>query len=177
MESREMEPIPDQPDDRIDLDLATPGSRLGARAIDTLIGVLVYVVLFVIVLASSDIDLAVDDPNEIDLPTGGQLILQWLPVVIWGLYEVPLTYLRGQTVGKMVTKIKVIAVDGDTPPLRNSAFLRWGVLAVPSILIPNYGLFITLLVGLWFLLDSRRQGLQDKAAGTYVVKAVPAPIS
>jgi uncharacterized RDD family membrane protein YckC len=168
-----MEPIPDQPDDRIDLDLATPGSRLGARVIDTLIGLLVYVVLFVIVIVTSDIDLAVDDPGEVDIPTGGRLILQWLPVVIWGLYEVPLTYLRGQTVGKMVTKIKVIAVDGDTPPVRNSALIRWGVLAIPAILIPSYGLFITLLVGLWFLLDSKRQGFQDKAARTYVVRAVP----
>ena len=169
-----MEPISEQPDDRIDLDLASPGSRLGARVIDTMLGVLVYVVLFVIVINLYDIDLVVDDPNDIDIPAGGQLILQWLPVVLWGLYEVPLTYLRGQTLGKMVTRIKVIAVDGDTSPVRNSALIRWGVLAVPTILIPNYGLLITLLVGLWFLLDSQRQGFQDKAAKTYVVRAVSA---
>lgn len=168
-----MEPIPEQPDERINLDLATPASRMGARFIDTVIGVLVYVVLLVIVISLYDIDLVADDPGAVDIPSGGRLILQWLPVVIWGLYEVPLTYLRGQTVGKMVTKIKVIALDGDAPPVRNSALIRWGVLAVPTILIPNYGLFITLIVGLWFFFDSQRQGLQDKAAKTYVVKALP----
>jgi uncharacterized RDD family membrane protein YckC len=167
-----MEPIPEQPDDRVDLDLATPGNRLGARIIDTIIGVLVYVVLFVIVINLYNIDLVVDDPSEVDVPTGGRLILQWLPVVIWGLYEVPLTSLRGQTLGKMVTGIKVIAVDGDTPPVRSASFMRWGVLAVPTILIPNYGLLISLLIGLWFLFDSQRQGLQDKAARTFVVKTV-----
>ncbi len=168
-----MEPISEQPDDQIDLDLATPVSRLGARAIDTMIGLLVYVVLFVLVIRLNDIDLVVDDPSEVDIPAGGQLILQWLPVVIWGLYEVPLTYLRGQTLGKMVTKIKVIAVDGDLPPVRSASAIRWSVLAIPTILIPNYGLFITLVMGLWFLIDAKRQGFHDKAARTYVVKASP----
>lgn len=173
MGKREMEPISEQPDDRMDLDLASLGSRLGARAIDTMIGAVVFVVLFVIVVNLYELDLGVDDPAEVDIPTGGQLILQWVPVLIWGLYEVPLTYLRGQTAGKMVARIKVIGVDGDAPPVRNSSFMRWGVLAVPAIILPNYGLFISLLIGLWFVLDAKRQGLHDKAARTYVVKAVP----
>lgn len=167
-----MEAFPEQPDEQIDLDLAPIRSRIGARAIDVLIGFMTFLVLLVIVIVAYDVELP-DDASEIDIPDAGRLILQWVPILLWGLYEVPLTMTRGQTLGKIVTKIKVISVTGDAPPLRNAALLRWGVLAVPPFLIPDIGLFVTLAVGLWFLFDSKRQGLHDKAGNTYVVRVAP----
>lgn len=165
-----MEPIPEHPENRIDLDLAKPGARLGARGIDTLIGVGVYVAISLILVTSGDIEI-IDE--EAFYTSTARNALSWIPPLLWGLYEVPMTVNRGQTLGKILTKVKVITVDAGEPPQMRQALFRWGVLAVPTILIPTLGLLIALAVGIWFLFDSNRQGLHDKAASTYVVSVVP----
>ena len=164
-----MEPIPEQSDNELGFDLATPGARLGARLVDTLIGIAVYIVVFIIVVSTNDINLDVD--TDLDIPDGAALALRWIPVVAWGLYEVGLTKVRGQTVGKMVMKTKVISANGDDPPPWSPALLRWAVLVIPMTLIPDLiGLVLSLIIGIWFAWDGNRQGLHDKAASTYVVK-------
>ncbi len=170
-----MEPIPAQPDDRVDLDLAPLAMRLGARAIDVVIGFVTFLTLLIVVVVAYDVELPTDDATDIVLPDGAATILRWVPLIIWGLYEVPLVMTRGQTLGKMVTKIKVITSEGDEPPRRNASLARWGILAIPPILIPDllFGLVISFFVGMWFVLDPRRQGLHDKAARTFVVKVAP----
>ena len=68
----------------------------------------------------------------------------------------------GQTPGKQVMKIKVIAVDG-SPLTYNKGFMRW---------VGYYASAITLGIGfLWILKDENNQGFEDKIAKTYVVKA------
>ncbi|NNC92223.1 MAG: RDD family protein [Acidimicrobiia bacterium] len=166
-----MEPIPDQPENRIDLDLAPPGARMGARAIDTLIGIGVYVTISLILVSSGNIEIINEEAIYSDTARSALL---WIPPLVWGLYEVLMILNRGQTLGKIVTKIKVITVDGEEPPPIRHALFRWGVLAIPTILIPTLGLFIAFAFGIWFLFDSNRQGLHDKAASTYVVKVEPA---
>ena len=169
-----MEPGPENTDDVVGYDLATPGARLGARTVDTLIGLAVYVTVFLIVIAVNDINFDVDG-TDIDIPDGAALTLQYLPIALWGIYEIALTRTRGQTVGKMVMKIKVVGTNGDDPPQRNAVIFRWAVLVVPMTLVPNIiGLVISLIIGIWFAWDGSRQGLHDKAASTYVVR-VPAP--
>lgn len=165
-----MEPIPEQPENRIDLDLAQPGARLGARVIDTLLGIGTYVAISLILVASGDIEIVDEQATYTGMARNALL---WVPPLIWGLYEVSMTLQRGQTLGKIITKIKVITVDGEEPPLIRHALIRWGVLAVPTILIPTFGLVIAFALGIWFVFDANRQGLQDKAAATYVVKVVP----
>jgi uncharacterized RDD family membrane protein YckC len=165
-----MEPIPEHPENRIDLDLAKPGARLGARAIDTLIGVAAYVTISLILVASGDIEIIDEEALYTDT---ARAALSWIPPLLWGLYEVPMTVNRGQTLGKILTKIKVITADGEEPPQMRQALFRWGVLAVPTILIPTFGLLIALALGIWFLFDGKRQGLHDKAGSTYVVRVVP----
>ena len=169
-----MEPAPEETDGVQGYDLATPGMRLGARTVDALIGVAVYVVVFIVVVAVNDINLDVDTDSE--FPDGAALTLRFLPVVIWGLYEVLLVRTRGQTVGKLVMRIKVIGTSGDDPPQWNAAIFRWTVLVIPMTLIPDLiGLLISVFIGLWFVWDGNRQGLHDKAASTYVVK-VPSSV-
>ncbi len=172
-----MEPIPEQSDDHLDFDLAGPGARLVARVIDLAIGFMTFVVTLIFVVVAYDIELT-DDPDTLTIPDGGALILRWVPILIWGLYEVLLTLRRGQTLGKMVTKIRVVAVHGDDPLPAKAAALRWGILAIPPIIIPDllFGLGISFVVGIWFVLDSNRQGLHDKGANTYVVKVPPATL-
>jgi len=69
----------------------------------------------------------------------------------------------GQTLGKMVTGIRVVNVDETRPLDLSRAMLRtllWLVLAIPA------GLgFLTALV------TSDRRGLHDRVAGTRVVRA------
>ena len=86
------------------------------------------------------------------------------------LYELPLTALRGQTVGKMLTSTKVVrAADGQVPGW-GKASARWAVLYLP-LLIPIVGVPVALLVVASPLFDARRRGWHDKAAGTVVVDA------
>jgi uncharacterized RDD family membrane protein YckC len=166
-----MEPIPEQSDNQLGFEPATPGSRLLARLIDAAIGFGVFIVILISVVGIYDVELSAGQ-DEIVIPDGGEIVLRWATIVIWGLYEVLLVHGRGQTVGKMVAKIKVISTTGDGPPATSAASIRWGVLALPPILIPDLllGLVASFLVGLWFTIDGNRQGLHDKAASTYVVK-------
>jgi uncharacterized RDD family membrane protein YckC len=172
-----MEPISDQPPGPVDFDLAKPGARLGARFIDVFIGFSVFLITLVVVVMSYDVELT-DDPDTLTIPDSGALILRWVPILIWGVYEVLLVARNGQTLGKMVTKIKVISAQGADAVPTKAAGVRWLVLAIPPVLIPDllFGLGISFLVGMWFVIDANRQGLHDKAAGTYVVRVGPAVV-
>lgn len=93
---------------------------------------------------------------------GGFLLVYF---VITAAYYIILHSSRGQTVGKMVLKIKVVdeATGELIPPGR--AAVRWGVGALLSLLCGIGGL----LDGLWPLWDPKRQALHDKPAKTLVV--------
>jgi uncharacterized RDD family membrane protein YckC len=68
---------------------------------------------------------------------------------------------RGQTPGKMATGIKVIRTDS-SPVAVQSALLRYLGYLVST---------VTVFAGfIWIAFDSRKQGLHDKIADTYVVK-------
>jgi uncharacterized RDD family membrane protein YckC len=66
----------------------------------------------------------------------------------------------GQTLGKMVCKLKVVRLDGG-PVGYGKAFLRWIGYLVSSILYLGF---------LWAAWDRNKQGWHDKIAGTYVIK-------
>ena len=75
----------------------------------------------------------------------------------------------GQTLGKRVMSIKVVAAYDRSPVRGGAAASRAAVFALPS-LIPLLGGMFTLLDELWLLWDPRRQCLHDKAARTIVIK-------
>ena len=68
---------------------------------------------------------------------------------------------RGQTPGKMVTKVKIVRFTGEG--------IRWG-----DAVMRFFGYIISVLIVLagffWVAYDSRRQGLHDKIADTYVIR-------
>ena len=143
--------------------LATPLRRLAGFAIDSVI----YAVILFLVLVSSDTDLAsIADGSE---AVPGSVLLVGL--LIAGVYQVTLTALRGQTVGKMVVHTRVVdAETGGLPSWQNS-FIRWGAPTSLST-VPWLG-YVTLLMYGWILWDPRRQGLHDKAARTLVIQTLP----
>lgn len=97
----------------------------------------------------------------------------WLPtlvtVVLWFLYEVPLTVLRGQTPGKMVVGIRVVTIDPSTLLGWGAATGRWSLLGVPAA-FGVFGLPVQLVDCGWLLRRAfRRQCLHDRLASTYVI--------
>ena len=88
-------------------------------------------------------------------------LVAWLLGVAYYIY---FTGSRGQTLGKMAMKIKVVKITTKTHPTYLDAFLREVVGKIVST--------ITLGIGyLWMLWNPQKQTLHDKIAGTVVVKA------
>lgn len=98
------------------------------------------------------------------LAATGALILANL--ILSGAYSIYLHSSRGQTVGKMAMKIKVVDMEtGELIPY-GRAGIRWGVQQLLAILTCGIG---GLLDGLWPLWDQKRQALHDKPANTVVI--------
>ena len=87
-------------------------------------------------------------------------------ILSFAFYIAYYTYLegtRGQTIGKMITKIKVFREDG-TPIDMEQAFKR-------SILRVIDGLFVYLICAILIWRSDKQQRLGDTVAKTVVVKA------
>lgn len=153
------------------LELASPGARLGARIIDIVIMIVVALILFFVVIAGA-IGVGSDD-TVTDEEAGAFLGVLVLTTVVFALvgvlYEVLMVALKGQTLGKMATSIRVVRADNGLLPGWGKSIGRW-IIPVVLILIPFVGWILYLLVYLSLTWDKVRQGWHDKAAGTLVVK-------
>lgn len=144
------------------VELARPLTRLVARIIDGAIFFVLSLIPLLVGLQDFD-DLA-------DEPLGVSLALTAIGLV----YEVSLVATRGQTIGKMAMKIKIIRAGDGLLPGWDMSTVRWLVPAIPSLigLVPPLGLvgLLSLLVYVSLTWDKVRQGWHDKAAKTLVVK-------
>ncbi len=147
---------------QLGFELASPWTRLGARVIDVIIGIVVIIGL--------SFAFGLGDSLETPSDSTGSLAASFLGLVVWGLYEVILTTRFGQTVGKMALGIKVITTGGQDPPGLQPSAIRWGLPALAG-LVPVAGFLLMILAYLWIVWDRERQGLHDKAANTYVVRS------
>lgn len=88
--------------------------------------------------------------------------VSWIFLGLLGtIYFIGLWWWRGQTLGKMMLRIKVIRSDGSSLTL-SYALLRYGGSIICC---------LTLFVGfIWLAFDSHKQGWHDKIADTYVIK-------
>jgi uncharacterized RDD family membrane protein YckC len=122
--------------------------RLGAVIVDLIIlSIVCYAIFrFIILLVPTSIFI---------------LIFSFTSWLIEIVYVVAFWAWRGQTPGKMVTGIKIIRTDS-YPITWQYALLRYLGCIVSTII-----LFIGFI---WIAFDSRKQGLHDKIADTYVVK-------
>ena len=99
------------------------------------------------------------------------IFLSYWPIVFLVpvfLYEVPLIALQGQTVGKMLTNLKIVRSGDENLPRWGRSCVRWAVRYLP--LFVPFGIVFTLLVTLSPLFDPDRRGWHDKIAGTMVVR-------
>jgi uncharacterized RDD family membrane protein YckC len=89
-------------------------------------------------------------------------------------YEVVPVHLRGQTVGKIVTRTRVVDATGDRPPGVRAALLRWvpvvAVLALGTAVSTGFTLVAIAALYLSALADPGGRTLLDKLAGTRVVR-------
>lgn len=126
--------------------------RLGAATIDFII---LLSIMYLIFYAFS---------KSITFVIPSWLFIPLLDLTFWLIHIAYFTVFwtwRGQTPGKMITGIKIIRTDS-SPVTWKYAFLRYLGCIVSTII-----LFIGFI---WIAFDSRKQGLHDKIADTYVVK-------
>ena len=158
--------------------LASPGKRIGGYLIDVVILVVTIGLCWIpfFVLAASSSSTTVDEygftTNEM---SGGavaaMLVALAITVVVPIAYHVVMVALKGQTLGAMAVKVKVVRLsDGETPGW-GPAILRWLPNAIG--LVPycggclSFGLMIWALVNLFN--NERRQTPFDLAAKTVVI--------
>lgn len=167
------------------LEAATPAARLGARAIDIVVFVVLGWSLMAVLLVSvfsEDfnvlLDPAVDPATVTELRIDDQAARGALSLVISGavallavgvLYEVAFIALKGQTPGKMAARIAVVSIADGSVPGWGKSIGRWSVPGLP-LLVPGLGLIWAGLVYLSITWDPRLLGWHDKVAGTAVVK-------
>lgn len=149
--------------------LASPGKRLVARLIDFCI---LWMGSMVIAMLGFGSGLAFGstgtDVGLVAMFTA--FLAATMTIVIISIaYEVTLTALKGQTVGKMVMGIRVARADNGDLPGWGKAAGRW---ALPWLLglIPLIGWIGTVLTYVSLTWDDRRQGWHDKAASTVVTE-------
>jgi uncharacterized RDD family membrane protein YckC len=167
--------------------LAGLGPRLIARILDILAVLVLNVVVngyFAYQFAQEFAPIwraAMADPfGEQPQPTARMETLLWTMLIVatllWLLYEAPATGSRGQTLGKRIMHIKVLALENTEPLGFGRAFRRWARLGLWTPLwgCAGLGLLLQLIDSMSPLFDPQlRQALHDKTARTVVVALPP----
>ncbi len=154
------------------VELASPGRRFGARLIDTVIIAVVVIILLFVGLGVA-FGITSGDPAATDENAGAFIVAfvisALIAFVLTLLYEVTLIAVKGRTLGKMATGIKVVRADSGSVPGWGKSIGRW-IIPGALTLIPYAGWILSLLVYVSLLWDKTRQGWHDKAAGTVVIR-------
>ncbi|GAB3598792.1 RDD family protein [Angustibacter peucedani] len=143
------------------------GARFAARLVDGLVGV---VISFVVSVPTGAFDAVLHaSSSSAGFSFGRQTSSTALQVLVWGVYEVLLVHLRGQTLGMMALGIEVVDDATGARPSAAASFLRFLVLG-GSYLLCFVPFLLVCLSPMW---DStgRERGWHDRAASVRVVKA------
>ena len=125
--------------------------RLGAYLID---GILLNIIGFLVAFIAGIIFASAEDDAI--------LVLEFIVgLVISIAYYIGFWTWRGQTPGKIALGIKIIRTDGSSLSLGMSILRYIGYIISAIILLIGY---------LWIAFDSRKQGIHDKIADTYVIR-------
>lgn len=153
--------------------LAGRGVRLLARILDGLIGAVPMWILaaftipsFLASIQAAKDSGALDAPGYVP-PFPGTLILYgFLWFLIFSIIQLVYLTTRGQTLGKMICKVKIVLfADGKNGGFVPNVLLRAIVNTLIGI-VPFYG-----IVDIFFIFREDRRCIHDLIAGTTVVKA------
>jgi uncharacterized RDD family membrane protein YckC len=146
----------------VELEPAGRGARLLAQIIDGLIGIIVVLPGCVLLIMGGG-----NKSGALSLSGMGLMGLGVLALLIVQLY---LLTTRGQTIGKKLMKVKIVAFDDDSNPGFVKAVLLRVVVNGIIGAIPLLG-YIYALVDICFIFRDDRRCIHDLIAGTKVVKA------
>lgn len=139
---------------------ASVGDRLFAAIIDYIaVGIYYFAVTM---FASSAFDLLMRGLSEVVFFT--IIIILYLPIILY--YPACEIFANGQSLGKLIMKMRVVTVDGNSPSV-GSCLLRW-------LLYPIDTIFTGFLGIVFIVFGKNRQRLGDLAAGTMVIKLTSA---
>ncbi|MCQ3808008.1 MAG: RDD family protein [Acidimicrobiia bacterium] len=161
------------------VEVAGAGGRLLARLVDIVVVALPASIVASVIIGPDVVVVGLTGGIEANLTIRQAGDTAQVPVGIslavtatWLVYEVSMIALRGQTLGKWLTRIKVIRAHDSGPPEWSHSLRRWAPVGACTIIgtwVPIVGL-VSLLIYLSLVWDQKRQGWHDKAAATLVVK-------
>jgi uncharacterized RDD family membrane protein YckC len=185
-------PMATAPAGTIGVPLASPGARFLARLVDITAVLLLNVVVngWFCYRYWLEVEPMYRELNQrlasgaplsdvmADLPQPGpqagtlQLVILFIATALWFAYEVPAVANTGQTLGKRLTGIKVVGMEGSARLGFGRSLRRWNILGFPTLLWACCIGFVWQLVDCVYLLFDRplQQAFHDKAARTVVVQ-------
>jgi len=166
------------------LDLASIGSRIAAKLVDTLLMVLASSPLFISLYNSPNFDklLKWAEAGQTRLTSAQQMeLMSALPehillltnILVWGLIiaQVLLLMRRGQTIGKMIMGIRILDRESNAIPGFFNLIIMRGLFTTLAYSLSIFGLVVLVIDLVMMLTSKERLSLHDKIAKTYVVRA------
>ena len=166
------------------LDLASIGSRIAAKLVDTLLMVLASSPLFISLYNSPNFDklLKWAEAGQTRLTSAQQMeLMSALPehillltnMLVWGLIiaQVLLLMRRGQTIGKMIMGIRILDRKSNAIPGFFNLIIMRGLFTTLAYSLSIFGLVVLVIDLVMMLTSKERLSLHDKIAKTYVVRA------
>ena len=153
----------DQQENQEDAQLASRGKRLAAA----IIAIIIFLPLIIIIASPLGlIDTEVtEEPPPFDLEQTLQLFI--IGQVLFLLVQGYLLHSRGQTIGKVLLKIQIVATNGDMLGLGKLYFVRYFVFSLLA-QIPVIGAVVA-LANILFIFGKEKKCLHDRLAGTKVI--------
>lgn len=160
----------------LDLPLASLGLRLAGAMLDGLVSILAMVPAMVVMLLSTFMLTGDFDPNALDAEPLAQMAvgLTFLGcLVLMAGVQWYLISTRGQSLGKIAVKTRIVRTDGSAVDFVSGVLLRNWVLSMVQGVLGTFclGWVIPLADGLAIFFGDRRQCLHDHIASTVVVDA------
>ena len=168
------------------VELASAGARLGARLLDVMLIPLAALSLMAMIPLVWTLAFGLWDGEAYeafwysDDSEFGAVVaaLPWIWIATciapWIAFEVAFVALKGQSPGKMATRIRVVRADEGLDPGWGRSISR-SILPAALVFIPVVGWLLLLLVCISLLWDRARQGWHDKVARTLVIKTTHSP--
>lgn len=166
------------------LDLASIGSRITAKLIDTLLMMLASSPLFIALYHSPSFDKLVKwaEAGHTRLTSAQQMelmsavpehILLLTNILVWGLIiaQVLLLMRRGQSIGKMIMGIRILDRQSNAIPGFFNLIIMRSLLTTLAYSLSVFGLIVLVVDLVMLLTNKERLSLHDKIAKTYVVRA------
>jgi len=158
-----MNEVPSTPANEVPSNLASRWKRLGGAMIDSVIAMVIFVP---IMLATGALQRTFSGEEMTIGEQAGFFVVGWVVFLVLNGY---LLFTRGQTIGKIAVKTKIVDLSGNIPNFGKLLVLRYLVRGFVHH-IPFIG-NLAGLVNVLFIFGKKRRCVHDYLAGTIVINA------